>query len=259
MIEVKGLSKYYDKRGGAFMQKKQRICALADVSFCARDGEISALLGANGAGKSSALRIIATLLKADSGTVSVDGFDSASEALQVRKHLGFMPHNSGLYPRLTAVENIRYYAEIAGVTGDKLEKSLATLIPMLDMQEIAERRCGGFSQGQTMKVALARALIHKPKTLMLDEPSNGLDVMATRKLRTILRRLRDEGHCILLSSHIMQEVDALCDHVAIINEGRITLEGAVADIKRQTGQSNLEDAFVFAIGESLDENAEAQA
>ena len=252
MISVQGLNKSYKKKQGLFSGSAARVSGLGDVNFSAEDGQITALLGANGAGKSTALRIIASLLKADAGRVVVDGFDVAAQPLQVRRQLGFMPHNSGIYPRLSAVENILYYADIAGVNKAAAQQRIAELIPLLDMQDIAHRRCAGFSQGQRVKVALARAIIHRPKTLMLDEPTNGLDVMATRNLRAILRRLRDEGHCILISSHIMQEVDALCDHVAIINEGRIALSGSVQAIKAQTEQANLEDAFVIAIGERLE-------
>ncbi|WP_370980773.1 ATP-binding cassette domain-containing protein [Agaribacterium sp. ZY112] len=252
MIKVEAVCKAYRKAGAPWSKKKTKITALDDIGFQALDGEITGLLGANGAGKSTALRIIATLLKADSGQVVVDGFKVDEHAQAVRKSIGFMPHNSGVYPRLTAVENIRYYADIAAVPRDVVDKHLEQIIKLLDMDDIADRRCAGFSQGQQMKVALARAIIHKPKTLILDEPTNGLDVMATRSLRAILRRLRDEGHCVLISSHVMQEVEALCDHVAIINEGKITVSGSVASIKEQTGQAQLEDAFVVAIGEKLE-------
>lgn len=251
MIEAKQISKAFAKKGS----RKEKIQAITDVSFVAEDARITGLLGPNGAGKSTTLRIISSLIKADTGFALVDGFDVAKHPLQARKCLGFLPHNSGVYPRLSARENIKYYAQICGLDNKSIGKKIDELIEMLDMESFAERRTEGFSQGQRTKVALARALIHNPKTLILDEPTNGLDVMATRKLRKILRRLKDEGHCILVSSHIMQEVSMLCDHVAIISDGKIAMADSVEGILKQTGQEDLEDAFVVAIGESLEENA----
>ena len=251
MIEVNNISKRFLKKSSAF--RKSYVQAISDVSFCAEDGKITGLLGANGAGKSTTLRILASLLKPDGGVACIDGFDVSKHPLKVRKQIGFLPHNSGIYPRLSAEENIHYYAEIAGVNKKDIVRRTQELIELLEMQDIAKRRGEGFSQGQRTKVALARALVHKPNTLILDEPTNGLDVMATRNLRVIIRRLRDAGHCILFSSHVMQEVSALCDQVAIINEGEIAISGSVGEIKQRTGQSDLEDAFVVAIGESLEQ------
>jgi len=191
-------------------------------------------------------------MKPDQGQAVIDGFEVISNPLEVRKRIGFLPHESGIYPRLSAKENIQYYADLCGVPRAESRHRIEELVVMLEMQRFADRRTQGFSQGQKTKVALARALVHNPQTLMLDEPTNGLDVMATRGLRTIIRRLADAGHCIVFSSHIMQEVAALCDHIAIISDGTIAMADTLAGIRDRTGQSDLEDAFVVAIGESLE-------
>ena len=249
MIVAESLSKSFRKKGG---KKNERVEAVRDVSFTADDGKITGLLGPNGAGKSTTLRMLATLMHPDSGSASIDGINVITQATQAREKIGFLPHNSGIYPRLTAKENISYYASITGMEKDATAKRIDDLIEMLDMGDIADRRAEGFSQGQRTKVGLARALVHKPQTLMLDEPTNGLDVMATRNLRKLIKRLADEGHCILFSSHIMQEVAALCDHIAIISDGTIAMADSLSGIRENTGQQDLEDAFVIAIGESLE-------
>ncbi|SMF01215.1 sodium transport system ATP-binding protein [Alteromonadaceae bacterium Bs31] len=251
MIEAKGLQKYFKKKEKG--RRVKTIHAVTDVSFRAMDGSITGLLGPNGAGKSTTLRILATLLNADKGCVVIDGHTVDGNSLKVRESIGFLPHNSGIYPRLSARENIHYYARICGLNNGEASRRIDQLIELLEMQDFADRRAEGFSQGQKTKVGLGRALIHEPKTLLLDEPTNGLDVMATRGLRKIIRRLRDQGHCILFSSHIMQEIEALCDHVAIISEGRVVMEGSIEQIREQTGQQELEDAFVIAIGEQLED------
>jgi sodium transport system ATP-binding protein len=214
------------------------------VSFTAEDGRITGLLGPNGAGKSTTLRMLATLVKPEKGEASIDGHDVSREVLQVRQHLGFMPHNAGIYPRLTARENVHYYARLSGMNRQQSQERVSELIEQLDMTKFADRRATGFSQGQKTKVALARALVHRPQTLMLDEPTNGLDVMATRGLREIIRKLAADGHCILFSSHIMQEVAALCDHIAIISDGTVAMEDSLDGILERTGKTDLEDAFV---------------
>ncbi|MBX2884878.1 MAG: ATP-binding cassette domain-containing protein [Granulosicoccus sp.] len=246
MIEVTGLGKTFS------VTRKQKVTAIHDVSFHAEDGRVTGLLGPNGAGKSTTLRILATLMQASSGTAVIDGYDVHTSPLDVRRRIGFLPHDSGIYPRLTARENVQYYADICGVPVRQSKQRIDELIELLDMQDFADRRAQGFSQGQKTKVALARALVHNPKTLMLDEPTNGLDIMATRGLRNIIRRLADEGHCVLFSSHIMQEIEALCDHIAVISDGTVVIEDSLLGIRSNTGQYNLEDAFVIAIGESLD-------
>lgn len=248
MIEATQLSKGFLKKGS----RKEKILAIADVGFIARDARITGLLGPNGAGKSTTLRILASLLKPDGGSAVIDGIDVVRQPLEARRKIGFLPHNSGIYPRLTARENILYYAELCGLGETESQRKADELIDLLDMQSFAKRRTEGFSQGQRTKVGLARALVHNPSTLILDEPTSGLDVMATRNLRSILHRLKGEGHCILVSSHAMQEVSMLCDHVAIISDGRIAMADSVPGILHRTGQDDLEDAFVVAIGEKLE-------
>ncbi len=249
MIVAEGLVKRFKstERGN-----KAVVTAVSDVSFTAPDGQITGLLGPNGAGKSTTLRMLATLMQPDGGEAIIDGYNIITSPLEVRRRIGFLPHDSGIYPRLSARENIQYYADLCGVPVAQSRSRIDDLIGMLEMQKFADRRTQGFSQGQKTKVALARALVHNPQTLMLDEPTNGLDVMATRGLRTIIRRLADAGHCIVFSSHIMQEVAALCDQIAIISDGTIALADTLAGIRAQTGQEDLEDAFVVAIGESVD-------
>ncbi|MEM7257562.1 MAG: ATP-binding cassette domain-containing protein [Pseudomonadota bacterium] len=232
-------------------QPKRKVVAVESVSFHAADGCITGLLGPNGAGKSTTLRMLATLIRPDTGFASIDGYSITDEVLSVREHLGFMPHNAGIYPRLTAKENIQYYARLCGMNQKTTRARVDELIEMLDMGNFAERRCAGFSQGQKTKVALARALVHRPQTILLDEPTNGLDVMATRGLRDIIRQLARDGHCIVFSSHIMQEVAALCDEIAIISGGNISMTGSLQTLLDNTQQQSLEDAFVIAIGGEL--------
>lgn len=239
MIEIRDISKHFGN-----------VRAVQHVSFTAPNGKITGLLGPNGAGKSTTLRIISTVLRADEGTVVVDGTDVASAADAVRLKLGVLPHASGLYPRLTARENIRYFGALNGLPRAQLERCIDDLIGMLQMQEFADRPAKGFSQGQRIKIALARALVHEPNNIVLDEPTNGLDVMATRALRDIIRKLRDQGRCVLFSSHVMQEVAALCDDIIIIAHGRIVARGSPDALRAQTGEQDLEEAFVKAVGES---------
>ncbi len=248
MIEASNLSKTFLGVSG---QEKRQVVAVESVSFSAQDGSITGLLGPNGAGKSTTLRMLATLIKPDNGTAIIDGHSITDDVLAVRQQLGFMPHNAGIYPRLTTRENIRYYARLCGMDKTSTEARIDELIEMLAMQHFANRRTAGFSQGQKTKVALARALVHRPQTLLLDEPTNGLDVMATRGLREIIRQLAQEGHCVVFSSHIMQEVAALCDEIAIISDGNIAMTGSMDSLLATTQQSNLEDAFVHAIGGEL--------
>ena len=237
MILVQGLSKSFGK-----------VKAVQGVSFSAVDGQITGLLGPNGAGKSTTLRMLYTLLKPDSGTAQVDGFDVRQSPLEAQKRIGVLADARGLYPRLTSRENIRYYGRLHGLEGESLEKKIDSLLIMLDMQSIADRRTEGFSTGEKLKVAIARTLVHNPKNVLLDEPTNGLDVISTRAMRQFILRLREEGKCVLFTSHIMQEVAALCDHIVVISQGMVTANGTPDDLRRQTGQENLEDAFVAVIG-----------
>ncbi|MCQ3935784.1 MAG: ABC transporter [Chloroflexi bacterium] len=237
MIQVQGLSKSFGK-----------VKAVQNVSFSAPDGQITGLLGPNGAGKSTTLRMLYTLLKPESGTAQVDGFDIRQNPLEVQRRIGVLADARGLYPRLTSRENIRYYGRLHGLAGEALERQIDSLLALLDMQSIADRRTEGFSTGEKLKVAIARTLVHNPKNVLLDEPTNGLDVMSTRAMRQFILRLRDEGKCVLFTSHIMQEVAALCDQVVIIARGEVSATGSPDDLRRQTGMENLEDAFVAAIG-----------
>ena len=237
MIQVQQVRKSFGK-----------IQALKDVSFTAADGEISGLLGPNGAGKTTTLRILYTVLRPDQGSAAIDGYDTVQQKLEAQKRVGALPDSHGLYPRLTARENIRYYGRLHGLTEPVIEENMDHLIDLLEMHDIEDRRTEGFSSGQRVKVAIARALIHQPKNILLDEPTNGLDVMSTRAMRVFIRRLRDEGYCVLFSSHVMQEVSALCDRIIIINNGAVAASGTPGELIQNTGQNNLEDAFVAAIG-----------
>ncbi len=237
MIEVKDLHKSF----GA-------VKAVDGVSFSARDGEITGLLGPNGAGKTTTLRMLYTLMTPDSGQVLVDGIDAARDPLGVRRQLGVLPDARGLYKRLTASENIDYFARLHGMSEALLTVRRAALIEALGMDDIAHRRTEGFSQGQRVKTAIARALVHDPRNVILDEPTNGLDVMATRALRKFMTGLKAEGRCVLFSSHIMQEVAALCDRIVVIAHGRVVADETPQSLLAATGAGTLEDAFVKIIG-----------
>jgi sodium transport system ATP-binding protein len=218
------------------------------VSFTAENGRVTGLLGPNGAGKTTALRILYTVLQQDRGSARVDGFDTLASPREVQKRIGVLPDSHGLYPRLTSRENVRYFGRLHGLHGDTLEREIAGLFRLLDMEDIADRRTEGFSTGQRVKVAIARALVQRPKNVLLDEPTSGLDVPSTRAMRDFIRRLRDDGVAVLLSSHIMQEVTALCDNIVVMSRGRIVASGSPEELRRITGRESLEDAFVAAIG-----------
>lgn len=224
------------------------VKALQGVSFSAANGQITGLLGPNGAGKTTTLRVLYTLLTPDSGTATVDGLDVHTQRIEVQRRIGALPDARGVYPRLTARENIRYYGNLHGLRGAELEQRTEALIQLLDMQEIADRKTDGFSTGERLKVAIARALIHDPKNVLLDEPTNGLDVMSTRAMRDVIRHLRDRGQCVLFSSHVMQEVAALCDRIVVIDHGRVVADGTPDQLRTSTGRESLEDAFVAIIG-----------
>ncbi len=237
MIEALSLCKQF---GG--------VRAVDKVSFTARDGEITGLLGANGAGKSTALRMLYGVLSPDSGRALIDGADIRGETSAARARLGVLPHAAGLYGNLTARENIAYFGALQGLEPARIAARTAELAVSLDMNAYLERRTKGFSQGQRIKVALARALVHDPKNLVLDEPTNGLDVMAIRNLRELLLRLRDEARCVLFSSHVMQEVAALCDRVVIIGDGKVLADDTPEALRKATGAATLEQAFLQVLG-----------
>ena len=223
------------------------IHAVRGVSFDAPDGKITGLLGPNGAGKSTTLRILYTVLKPDEGGASIDGHDVVAASLDARRVTGALPHGAGLYPHLTARENIAYYARLCGIPKKDLSEKVDGIIELLEIRDFAHRRTKGFSQGQRTKVALARSLVHDPQNIILDEPSNGLDVMATRSLRRLILKLKDSGRCVLFSSHVMQEVAALCDDIVIIANGLVAIDDSADGIRNKTGCDDLEDAFVKAI------------
>ena len=224
------------------------VDALKGVSFTAADGEITGLIGPNGAGKTTTLRILYTVLTPDRGTAEVDGFDTVDATRDVQHRIGVLSDSRGLYARLTAREHIRYFGRLHGLKGAALERDIDRVLEQLDMAEIADRRTKGFSRGQVMKVALARALVHNPHNVLLDEPTNGLDVASSLGMRDLMRRMRDEGRCILFASHLMQEVAALCDRIVVIGEGRVLADGTLDDLRAQTGKHDIEEAFMSVTG-----------
>jgi sodium transport system ATP-binding protein len=242
MIDVRDLSKSFTQGRGA---KARTVQAVADVSWHAADGCITGLLGPNGAGKTTTLRMVAGLISPDAGRIDVDGFDVARQPAAALARLGVLSDARGLYPRLTARENIVYYGRLQGMDAAAANLRAEALAAMFDMRPLLDRRTDGFSQGERMKTALARALVHDPPNIVLDEPTNGLDVLATRSLRDALRRLRDEqGKCIVFSSHIMQEVERLCDQVVVVAQGRTVASGTVPELMGMAGEADFEEAFV---------------
>ncbi len=237
MIVVKNLKKSFGE-----------VKAVNGISFEARDGEITGLLGPNGAGKTTTLRMLYSLLPPDEGTISIDGLDPQKDAMEIKRTLGVVPDSRGLYTRLTARENIRYFGELHGMNRQVIESRIDELTKTLNMQDFIERRTEGFSQGQRVKVAIARAMIHEPQTVLMDEPSNGLDVMSTRALREYILGLKADGRSVVLSTHIMQEVVALCDRIVIIAKGEVAADGSAEELMERSACDSLEDAFVQLIG-----------
>lgn len=240
MIDIDDLAKSFGKHA--------EVHAVDGVSFRAPDGEITGLLGPNGAGKTTLLRILATLIMPDRGRAQVNGLDVVADRYAVRRRIGVLSDARGLYPRLTARENIRYFGALHGLSGERLEHRVDELLETLGLQALADRRTQGFSQGEKMKTAIARALVHDPDTILLDEPTNGLDVMSVRALREQLRGLRAKGRCLLFSSHVMQEVAALCDRIVILSAGRVVAQGTAGELQSQANSASLEDAFVELLG-----------
>ena len=237
MIRIEGLEKRY----GA-------VHAVAGVSLTARDGRITGLLGPNGAGKTTTLRILSSLVRPDAGQVFIDDIDVLAQPMEALRHVGILPDGRGLYPRLTAREHIAYFGRLQGLGGKSLDRRIDELTELLGMEDILDRRTAGFSRGERTKVAIARALVHQPRTVVLDEPTNGLDVMSTRAMRSVIRRLKEGGRCVLFSSHIMQEVSALCDEVVVMAKGRIVAAGTPEALRDKAGAGTLEEAFVRIIG-----------
>jgi sodium transport system ATP-binding protein len=244
MIEIRGLAKSFGD-----------LRVVQDVSFIARDGEITGLIGPNGAGKTTMFRLICTVLRPARGTTLIDGIDSQKDPLAARRRLGVLPDIRALYARLTAREHLRYFGRLHGIDRGELDARIEGLVATLRMEDFIDRRAKGFSRGQQMKVALGRALVHQPHNIMLDEPTNGLDVATSRAVRDLLRRLRAEGRCILLTSHIMQEVAALADRIVIMARGTVVLQGTPAELRRATGLDELEEIFMAATQEAAAEPA----
>ncbi len=259
MIRVEQLSKVFATKQPQKIQlpfaskanKSNDIVALNNVSFTLNDGEITGLLGLNGAGKSTLMRLIYGLLQPTYGEVWVDNFSVSRHANQARQQLGVLPDDTGLYKRLTARENIRYFGELQGMAGIALEQSIEQLIRWLGMESIADRRAEGFSLGERMKTALARAIVHQPRHVLLDEPTNGLDVITTRAVRRLLHELKSERRCVIFSSHLMHEVSGLCDRIIVIAQGKILVDGNLETIKEAGKANNLEDAFVNLVTQAM--------
>lgn len=237
MLEVKNLAKRIGE-----------VQALDNLSFSAQDGHITGLLGPNGAGKTTCLRTLFGLLTPDSGQAEIDGIDIALDPIAAKQQLGLFPDPFGLYERLTPREYISYFASLNGLSNTQADQATQAVIDKLMLTDIADRRCKGFSQGQRMKTALAQAIVHNPRNIVLDEPTRGLDVMSTRVLRGMLSDLRDQGHCVLFSSHVMQEVASLCDHVIVMAKGKVVATGSPDELCQQAGQTSLEEAFITLIG-----------
>ena len=240
MIAVESVVKTFGRRG--------EVRAVDGVSFVAPSGEITGLLGPNGAGKTTLLRVLATLMVPDAGRATIDGRDVVADRNEVRRRLGVLSDARGLYPRLTGRENIEYFAALHGIDGPARARRIAGLVERLGLADVADRRAQGYSQGERMKVAIARALVHDPEVILLDEPTNGLDIMSVRALREELRGLRAAGKTLLFSSHVMQEVAALCDRIVILGRGRVVAEGSAAELISRSGAASLEDAFVALLG-----------
>jgi sodium transport system ATP-binding protein len=237
VIEIRGLRKKF----GA-------VEAVRDVTFSAADGTVVGLLGPNGAGKTTTLRMLSGLMRADAGTIRVDNVDVVADPIGAQTHMGLLPDSRGLYPRLTPMEHIEYFGRLHGIDGPALTARAKALMTRLGLSELAHRRVSGFSQGERTKVALARVLVHEPRNVILDEPTNGLDVISTRSMRDLIKGLRRDGCCVLFSSHIMQEVSALCDRIVVIAQGKVAADGTPDELRRLTGHDNLEDAFVALSG-----------
>ena len=255
MIEARDLAKSFTRREAP----GDLVHAVRHVSFTAPDGRITGLLGPNGAGKTTTLRMISTLVVPTSGKALVDGHDGTADPLAVRARIGLLSDARGLYGRLTARENITYYGDLRGLPRSRIEAAIDRFTDWLDMAELLARRVEGFSTGERMKVLLARALVHDPPNVVLDEPTNGLDVMTTRALREVIRRLREAGKCVLFSSHVMQEVSALCDSIVIVAKGAVVASGTAEELLAASGRANLEDAFVQLAGEEAAREGEAAA
>ena len=229
------------------------VTAVNDLSLVAKDGTVTGLLGPNGAGKTTTLRMLYGVMRPDAGRILIDAVDATASPQEAQQRIGVLPDGYGLYPRLTAREHVHYFGELHGIDGARLRARADELLEMLGMREMADRRVAGFSHGERTKVAIARALVHDPQNVLLDEPTNGLDVMSTRSVRRIIQHLRADGRCVLFSSHVMQEVTALCDDVVVVAAGTVVASGTPDELRTRTGLENLEDAFVQLAGGAREE------
>jgi sodium transport system ATP-binding protein len=242
MIEARNLTKTFkDKKRGV-------ITAVNDVSFTCRPGQIYGLLGANGAGKTTTLRLLATLLQPTSGSARLAGFDATTQADQVRAHVGFLAASTALYGRLTAREMITYFGRLNGLADAVIKERLNRLADELDMRDFLDRRCDKFSTGMKQKTSIARTLIHDPAVMIFDEPTLGLDVMTARSIVKFVRDCRNRGKTVIYSTHVMSEVEKLCDVIGIIHDGRLVTEGTLAELRQRFGETDMEEIFVKAVG-----------
>ncbi|MFH1597735.1 MAG: ATP-binding cassette domain-containing protein [Patescibacteria group bacterium] len=253
MLEVKGLTKVFKST-----KKKRKVVAVDNISFNAEAGEIFGLLGPNGAGKTTAIRVIATILKATSGTALVAGHDIVKNAETVRKNIGVLTTDIGLYDRFTARENLRYFGLLYGISKEKLEHRIDQLVSILKMEDFADRRAGKFSTGMKQKVAIARSIIHDPQVVIFDEPTAGLDVLASQTVTSFIKSSKEMGKLVILSTHRMIDAQKLCDRVAIMHRGKIISIDSVAKILEKTNSQDLEEAFVKLVGQEPDYDPEKE-
>jgi sodium transport system ATP-binding protein len=244
MIEAKGLTKIFKDK------KRGEVRAVDDISFNCKEGEVFGLLGPNGAGKTTTLRMLSTAIKPSSGTAVIEGADVVKEPQRVRKIIGFLSGNTGLYGRLTAREMVAYFGRLYGMNKEQIKIRTEKIFDLLDMNEFADSRNEKLSTGMKQKVSIARSVLHDPPVMVFDEPTSGLDVMSSRTIVQFIRQCRDEGKCVIFSTHIMSEAMRLCDRIAIIHKGKIYFEGTVSEILGKTGKDNLEDAFIEIVGAS---------
>lgn len=248
MIEVHELSKTFtDKKRGT-------VQAVKAVSLTAHPGEIFGVLGPNGAGKTTLLRMLATILTPSAGTARIGGFDIVREPEKVRAQLGYLTGSAGLYERLTGREVLRYFGALYGLTSEKVEARIAELTEELDMAAFLDGRCDRLSTGQKQRVSIARSVLHDPPVVFFDEPTSGLDLMAARTVVRYIRRCKEQGKCVVFSTHIMSEVEALCDRIAIIYDGQVAAVGTLAELRERTGAQFFEAVFLRLIGVEEEED-----
>jgi len=241
MVELKELTKRFPGRKG------NGVLAVDKVSFVCRAGEIYGLLGPNGAGKTTTLRMLSTALKPTSGSASIEGYDIVQDANKVRASIGFLSSATGLYRRLTAQEMIEYFGRLHGMNSADLSRRTDELLELLDMSSFAHRKCDKLSTGQKQRVSICRSIVHNPPVMIFDEPAEGLDIIAAEVIVDFIRRCRDQGKCVIFSTHIMKEAETLCDRIGIINQGKIIAEGALDDLKNRFRSDNLDQIFRSAV------------